>query len=69
MVCSGIIILPLFSDNQETTSFKSEVGEGIDYYFINGTDADGVIAGMRTLTGKAPMFPLWTFGFFQTGTL
>ena len=56
----------VFSDNQETTSFKSEVGEGIDYYFINGADADGVIAGMRTLTGRAPMLPLWTFGFFQS---
>ncbi len=56
----------LFKDNQDSTSFKSEVGDGIDYYFIYGANADGVIAGMRDLTGQAPMFPLWTFGFWQS---
>ena len=56
----------VFSDNPEATSFKSDVGEGVDYYFISGANADAVIAGMRTLTGRAPMFPLWTFGFFQS---
>jgi alpha-D-xyloside xylohydrolase len=56
----------VFADNREATSFKSEVGEGIDYYFMNGENADAVIAGMRTLTGNVPMFPLWTYGFFQS---
>ncbi len=56
----------VFTDNATATSFKSDVGEGIDYYFISGTNADGVIAGMRTLTGTAPMLPLWSFGFFQS---
>lgn len=55
-----------FNDDQETTSFRSEVGDCIDYYFINGNNADGVIAGMRSLTGQVPMFPLWTFGFWQS---
>jgi alpha-D-xyloside xylohydrolase len=31
-----------------------------------GGNADGVIACMRNLTGQAPMFPLWTYGFFQS---
>ena len=56
----------IFSDDPSTTSFSSEVGEGIDYYFIKGSDADAVIAGMRTLTGASPMLPLWTFGFWQS---
>ncbi|HOZ68200.1 MAG TPA: glycoside hydrolase family 31 protein [Chitinophagaceae bacterium] len=56
----------VFSDDPSATSFSSEVGEGIDYYFIKGTNADAVIAGMRTLTGASPMLPLWTFGFWQS---
>jgi alpha-D-xyloside xylohydrolase len=55
-----------FTDNAESTSFKSEVGDCIDYYFMYGGNADGVIAGMRNLTGQAPMFPLWVYGFFQS---
>jgi alpha-D-xyloside xylohydrolase len=55
-----------FSDSQEETSFRSEVGDCIDYYFMNGANADGVIAQMRDLTGQAPMFPLWTYGFWQS---
>lgn len=55
-----------FVDNAEGASFKSDVGDGIDYYFMYGGNADGVIAAMRDLTGQAPMFPLWTFGFFQS---
>lgn len=55
-----------FSDTPGETFFKSDVGEGIDYYFMYGGNADGVIAQMRDLTGQAPMFPLWTFGFWQS---
>ena len=56
----------VFKDEPAATSFSSEVGEGIDYYFIKGNNADAVIAGMRTLTGASPMLPLWTFGFWQS---
>ena len=31
-----------------------------------GKDADGVIAQVRSLTGQAPMFPLWTYGYWQS---
>ena len=65
----------LFWDNYSPTTFKSdknmfqfdsERGEGIDYYFIYGGDADGVIAGIRQLTGTVPMLPLWSYGFMQS---
>jgi len=56
----------IFTDNTESTSFQSDVGDCIDYYFMYGGNADGVIGCMRTLTGQAPMFPLWTYGFFQS---
>ena len=55
-----------FTDNPDETSFLSEVGECIDYYFMYGGNADGVIAEMRDLTGQVPMFPLWTYGFWQS---
>jgi alpha-D-xyloside xylohydrolase len=56
----------LFEDSPESTSFKSDVGNCIDYYFMYGGNADGVIAHMRDLTGQVPMFPLWTFGYWQS---
>lgn len=56
----------IFKDNQEETSFLSEVGDCIDYYFMYGENADGVVAQMRYLTGQVPMFPLWTYGFWQS---
>jgi len=59
----------VFEDKPESTSFKSDVGDGIDYYFLFGDNADGVIAGMRSLTGQVPMFPLWTFGYWQSKEL
>lgn len=55
-----------FKDTQDSTYFESDVGDGIDYYFMYGGNADGVIACMRNLTGQAPMFPLWTYGFWQS---
>ena len=56
----------VFEDKPENTSFKSDVGDCIDYYFMLGGNIDGSIACMRELTGQAPMFPLWTFGYWQS---
>lgn len=55
-----------FEDKPESTSFKSDVGDCIDYYFMYGDHIDGTIACMRDLTGQVPMFPLWTYGFWQS---
>lgn len=55
-----------FADSPAETSFESEVGDLVDYYFMYGGHADGVIAQMRQLTGQVPMFPLWTYGFWQS---
>ena len=56
----------LFEDNAQGMTFDSEAGQGIDYYFMYGGSADGVIAQMRELTGDVPMFPLWTYGYWQS---
>ena len=55
-----------FDDDVTGMTFTSEAGEGIDYYFMYGGNADGVVAQMRYLTGDVPMFPLWTYGFWQS---
>lgn len=55
-----------FEDKPESTLFNSEVGDCVDYYFMFGESMDGSIACMRNLTGQAPMFPLWTYGFWQS---
>ena len=44
---------------------SSEVADVIDYYFFYGPDLDKVIAGYRELTGQAPLFGKWAYGFWQ----
>jgi len=56
----------IFTDTPNETVFVSEVGDAVDYFFMDGGNADGVIRQMRKLTGSVPMFPLWTFGYWQS---
>ncbi len=44
---------------------SSEVADVIDYYFFYGPDLDKVVASYRELTGQAPMFGKWAYGFWQ----
>ncbi len=44
---------------------SSEVADTIDYYFLYGPELDKVVAGYRELTGAAPMFGKWAYGFWQ----
>ena len=44
---------------------SSEVADVIDYYFLYGPDFDKIIAGYRELTGQAPLFGKWAYGFWQ----
>jgi alpha-D-xyloside xylohydrolase len=53
-------------DPDGNTSLWSEVGGGVDYYFIYGPALDQVVAGFRSLTGQAPMMPEWAFGLWQS---
>ncbi len=55
-----------FKDDTTGMAFTSDVGAGIDYYFMVGENADGVVSEMRNLTGDAPIFPLWTYGYWQS---
>ncbi len=55
-----------FSSTGTTTSYTSAAGEMVDYYFFYGPTIDQVIAGYRTTTGPAPLFPKWAYGLFQS---
>ena len=44
---------------------SSEVADSLDYYFIYGPDFDKIIASYRELTGAAPLFGKWAYGYWQ----
>ena len=44
---------------------SSEVADVLDYYFLYGPEIDQIIASYRELTGQAPMFGKWAYGFWQ----
>ena len=54
-----------FIDDPNGMTFSPETGDRIVYYFMYGQSADGVNRLMRKLSGEVPMFPLWTFGYWQ----
>lgn len=45
---------------------SAEAAEGLDYYFIYGPEPDQIIHQYRELTGHAPLFGEWAYGFFQS---
>ena len=56
----------IFTDDPEHMSLWSEVADNMDYYFIAGTNMDEVIAGYRHLTGQAPLYGKWAYGYWQS---
>ena len=44
---------------------SSEVADTVDYYFIYGPEFDNIVAAYRDMTGQAPMFGKWAYGFWQ----
>ena len=52
-------------DNDGVVRWTSETGGAVDYYFLSGPTADGVIQDYRALTGAAPMMGRWLWGFWQ----
>ncbi len=43
----------------------SDVADSVDYFFLFGPEMDQVVAEYRQLTGGAPMFGKWAYGFWQ----
>jgi alpha-D-xyloside xylohydrolase len=44
---------------------SAEVADQVDYYFVAGPEPDQIIGHYRELTGDAPMFGRWAYGFWQ----
>lgn len=47
-------------------SWTSQVSDSINYYFMYGPELDDVVADYRFLTGDAPMFGKWAWGYWQS---
>jgi len=44
---------------------SAEVADSIDYYFFYGPEFDQIISQYRELTGAAPLFGKWAYGYWQ----
>lgn len=55
-----------FNDVKGSYYIWSEVADEINYFFIHGRKFDDIVSSYRTLTGKAPMYPKWVFGYIQS---
>ncbi|NOR33961.1 MAG: DUF4968 domain-containing protein, partial [Bacteroidales bacterium] len=50
----------------ESMVIRSEVADEINYYFIHAENSDGIIAEYRKLTGHAPLYGKWAYGYWQS---
>ncbi len=64
--CGLRVAAPRSEAEKNQLSIWSEMSPDMDYYFIAGQNTDEVISGYRTLTGKAPVYPKWVLGFWQS---
>ena len=64
--CGLRVSEPRTKQEREQLSVWSEMARDMDYYFVAGQNLDEVISGYRTLTGKAPVYPKWVLGFWQS---
>jgi alpha-D-xyloside xylohydrolase len=55
-----------FNDTRYGSYIWSEVGDALNYFFIYGPEPDAVIHNYRELTGRAPLFPKWAYGYIQS---
>ena len=44
----------------------AEVSDPVDYYFLYGPEFDQIISEYRTLTGSAPLYGKWAYGYWQS---
>ena len=61
--CSSLMV---FEDTALGSYLWCECVDELDYYFIAGESFDSVIKQYRQLTGPAPLFPKWLFGYAQS---
>jgi alpha-D-xyloside xylohydrolase len=57
-----------YYDNRFPSEMRltADSADAIDYYFFYGPELDQVVHQYRNLTGHAPLFGEWAYGFFQS---
>lgn len=55
-----------FHDDSFGSYIWTDVDDEMEHYFIYGPEIDQTIAGIRYLTGEAPMLPKWAYGYVQS---
>jgi len=55
-------------DNRFPSELKltALAGDAVDYYVIYGPEMDTILHQYRSMTGHTPMFPRWSYGYFQS---
>lgn len=51
---------------RQVLAISSNDATAVDYYYVAGPSFDKIIAGYRRLTGTAPLFPRWAYGYWQS---
>ncbi|MGC1361258.1 MAG: TIM-barrel domain-containing protein [Silvibacterium sp.] len=51
---------------RQVLAVRSNDADAVDYYYIGGPSFDKIIAGYRRLSGTAPLFPRWAYGYWQS---
>ena len=51
---------------QRSMKISAKLADVIDYYFLYGPEVDQIIHEYRNLTGHAPLFGEWAYGFVQS---
>ena len=55
-----------FNDVKDSYYLWSNVADEINYFFIYGENFDKIISSYRQLTGRAPLYPKWAYGYMQS---
>jgi alpha-D-xyloside xylohydrolase len=58
--------LMTFHDDAFGSYLWTEYADELDFYFAYGPELDQVVAELRYLTGAAPLFPKWAYGYVQS---
>ena len=60
-------VFVLGPERARRTTLRSLLGTSIDYYvtYSGAASLDGAIRGYRELTGAAPLYGRWAYGFWQ----
>lgn len=64
--CGLRVAKPRSEEEKNKLTIWSEMAQDMDYYFIAGASMDEVISGYRMLTGRAPVYPKWVLGYWQS---